>query len=111
MVDTDSSTPSQANRALWRLSGGCLAYWSNRIIAKRLGPAQPRAIAWKGAGGRAIVSHARHENFSRTCWVTNNCRGTTSSVSVTSSPTFDRLVLPQHGHDVGAGCTILWRGK
>jgi len=76
---------------------------STRIIANRLGPAKPRAIAWKGAGGCVIVSQERQENFSRTCSVTNHCRGTTSSVSVMSSPTLESLVPPQHGQHVGAG--------
>jgi hypothetical protein len=61
-----------------------LAYFSTSIIANRLGPAKPRAIAWNGAGGCVIVSQDRQLNFSRTCSVTNHCRGTTSSVSVTS---------------------------
>ena len=33
-----------------------------------------------------IASQARQENFSRTCWITFHWRGTSSSVSVTSSP-------------------------
>jgi hypothetical protein len=37
-----------------------LAYFSTSIIASRLGPANPRAIAWNGAGGCVIVSHDRH---------------------------------------------------
>ena len=36
-----------------------------------------------------IVSQSRHENFSRTVWITFHCRGITSSVSVMSSPSFD----------------------
>jgi hypothetical protein len=67
------------------------------------GPAKPRAIAWNGAGGCVIVSHDRQLNFSRTCSVTNHCRGTTSSVSVTSSPILQSLVPPQHGQHVGTG--------
>ena len=46
-----------------------------------------------------IFSQDRQLNFSRTCSVTNHCRGTTSSVSVTSSPIFESLLPPQHGHD------------
>src|SRR5580693_1959182 len=79
MVDTDSSIPSRAYCSLCRLSGWWLAYFSTSIIASRLGPAKPRAIAWNGAGGCVIVSHDRQLNFSRTCSVTNHCRGTTSS--------------------------------
>src|SRR6266478_8536680 len=103
MVETDSSIPSRAYCSLCRLSGRWLAYFSTRIIASRLGPAKPRAITWKGAGGCVIVSQDRQLNFSRTCSVTNHCRGTTSSVSVTSSPILQSLLLPQHGHEVGAG--------
>ena len=50
------------------------------------GPARPRGIGCDGAGGWVIASQARQENFSRTCWITFHCRGTSSSVSVTSSP-------------------------
>jgi hypothetical protein len=77
--------------------------FSTSIIASRLGPAKPRAMAWNGAGGCVIVSQDRQLNFSRTCLVTSHCRGMTSSVSVTSSPIFESLVPPQHGHEVGAG--------
>src|SRR5688500_14779625 len=54
----------------------------------RLGPAQPRGVGWKGAGGWVIRSQSRQVNFSRTVWITFHWRGTTSSVSVTSSPSF-----------------------
>jgi hypothetical protein len=37
--------------------------------------------------------------------------GTTSSVSVTSSPIFESLVPPQHGQQAGAGCTMRRRGR
>jgi hypothetical protein len=33
-----------------------------------------------------IVSQLRHENFSRTVWITFHCRGMTSSVSVELVP-------------------------
>src|SRR5882724_13473902 len=102
MVDIESSIPSRAYCSLCRLSGWWLAYFSTSIIANRLGPASPRATAWKGAGGWLIVSHDRQENFSRTCSVTNHCRGMTSSVSVTSSPILESLLEPQHGHALGA---------
>ena len=49
-----------------------------------------------------IVSQARQENFSRTCWITFHCRGMTSSVSVTSSPSL-RSRPPQQGQADGAG--------
>ena len=60
-------------------------------------------MGWNGAGGCVIVSHSRQEKRSRTVWITFHWRGTTSSVSVTSSPSFDSLFEPQQGQDVGAG--------
>jgi hypothetical protein len=71
-------------------------------MARRFGPAKPHGVTWKGAGDWVIVSQARHENFSRTVWITFHCRGTTSSVSVTSSANFDGLSGPQHGQMAGA---------
>ncbi len=59
-------------------------------MASRLGPAHPRGTAWKGAGAWVTLSQARQEKRSRTVWITVHWRGTTSSVSVTSSPIFDR---------------------
>ena len=38
-------------------------------------------------------------------------RGTTSKVSVTSSPSFDSLDEPQQGQDVGAGANTRSRGR
>ena len=64
-----------------------------------------RAHGRSGAMGRAagsIASQARQE-LSRTCWITFHCRGTTSSVSVTSSPILRNVIPPQHGHADGAG--------
>jgi hypothetical protein len=58
-----------------------------------------------------IVSQARHENFSRTVWITFHCRGTTSSVSVMSSPSFDSRCEPQQGQQAGAGITTRSRGR
>ena len=64
-----------------------------------------------GAGGSLIFSQSRQLNFSRTVCRTNHRRGITSRVSVTASPTFDSLVPPQQGQDVGAGITTRWRGR
>ena len=75
------------------------------IVASRFGPAQPRGVAWNGAGGCEIRSQSRHVNFSRTVWITFQRRGITSSVSVTSSPTFDSLSDPQHAQDVSPSTT------
>jgi hypothetical protein len=49
-----------------------------------------------------MLSHDRQENFSRTCWITFHRRGTSSNVSVTSSPILCK-VPPQHGQAEGAG--------
>ena len=57
-----------------------------------------------------IFSHARQVNFSRTVWITFHCRGTTSSVSVMSSPSLASLP-PQHGQAVGPGITTRSRGR
>ena len=61
--------------------------------------------------GCVIASHWRQENRSRTVWITFHWRGTTSSVSVTSSPSFESFVDPQHGQFVGAAITTRSRGK
>src|SRR6266508_3823808 len=80
-------------------------------MASRLGPAKPRGVTSKGAGGWVIFSQSRHENFSRTVWITFHCRGTTSSVSVISSPSFDSLFEPQQGQLSGGGITTRSRGR
>ena len=58
-----------------------------------------------------MVWQSRHETFSRTVWMTFHARGMTSSVSVTSSPSFDRREPPQAGHEHGAGMTTRSRGR
>ena len=58
-----------------------------------------------------MVSQSRQENFSRTCWITFHWRGMTSSVSVTSSPSFDSRVPPQQAQDVGPRTTTRSRGR
>ena len=68
-------------------------------------------MAWNGAGGCVIVSQSRQEKRSRTVWITFHWRGTTSSVSVTSSPSFDSFVEPQHGQLGGAAITTRSRGR
>src|SRR3954470_14651282 len=74
-------------------------------MAKRCGPAKPRGVTWKGAGGCVIVSQARQEKRSRTVWTTFHWRGITSNVSVMSSPSFDNLADPQQGQRSGAAMT------
>ena len=51
----------------------------------------------------SCASHARQANRSRTVCTTFHCRGITSSVSVTSSPSFDSRSDPQQAQLVGAG--------
>jgi len=48
---------------------------SNRIIASRLGPAQPWASTWNDAGAWLNFSQSWQVNFSRTRWITFHCRG------------------------------------
>ena len=79
--------------------------------ASRLGPAQPRGVGWKGAGGWLIFSQSRQVNFSRTVWITFHCRGMTSSVSVMSSPIFTMRPDPQQVQEAGASTTTRSRGK
>ena len=110
-VDTLRSMPSRAYRSLCRFSGWCWPNFSNRIMARRFGPAKPRGVTWNGAGGCAIVSQLRQENFSRTVWITFQDLGTTSSVSVTSSPSFDSFAEPQQGQFSGAAITTRSRGR
>jgi hypothetical protein len=52
-----------------------------------------------------MLSQARQVNFSRTVCITFHCRGTTSSVSVTSSPILASRSEPQHAQAVGPGTT------
>jgi hypothetical protein len=82
-----------------------------RSILDKVTPAQPRGMAWKGAGGWLIFSYDRQVNFSRTVWITFHWRGTTSSVSVISSPIFTMRSDPQQLHWLGASTTIRSRGR
>jgi hypothetical protein len=50
-------------------------------------------------------------NFSRTCWITFQDFGITSSVSVMSSPSFDSRAPPQQAQAVGPGTIFRSRGK
>lgn len=62
---------------------------------------------------RATDAHAldRLGPVSRTVWMTFHERGTTSRVSVTSSPSFDRREPPQAGHAHGDGMMTRSRGR
>src|SRR2546421_12296588 len=80
-------------------------------MASRLGPAQPLATAWNGAGAWLIFSQSRQVNFSRTVSTTFHWRGTDSSVRVTSSPSLRKRLPPQHSHAVGGALTTPWRGR
>jgi hypothetical protein len=104
-VDSGRSIPSALKRVLWRLSGACMPNLSNRIVASNCGPMKPRGVAWKGAGGWLIFSHSWQVNFSRTVSITLKRRGISSSVSVTSSPSFDNRDPPQQAQVVGGSMT------
>ena len=110
-VETSSAMPSAAKARLCRVSGRCVANLSQTIIASRPGPARPRAMAWCGAGGCVMASQARQLNFSRTVCTTFHCLGTTSSVSVTSSPSLTRSPPPQQEQASGEGSTTRSRGR
>ena len=69
------------------------------------------SVGWKGAGGCVIRSQSRQVNFSRTVWITFHWRGMTSSVSVTSSPSFAIRPEPQQTHVGGASITTRSRGR
>ena len=72
-------------------------------MASRLGPAKPRGIGCDGAGGSVIASQSRQENFSHTCSMIFQRRGSHSSVLVTTSASarrglddpFDRQIVRQ----------------
>jgi hypothetical protein len=59
---------------------------------------------------RLIFSQTRQLNFSRTCWITFQDFGITSSVSVMSSPSLDNREPPQQAHDVGPETITRSRG-
>src|SRR5205814_10495618 len=80
-------------------------------MASRLGPAQPLATAWNGAGAWLIFSQSRQENFSRTVSITFHWRGTDSSVRVTSSPSLRSRLPPQHSHAIGGSITTRSRSE
>src|SRR3546814_16849852 len=80
-------------------------------MARKLGPAQPRGTTWNGAGGWVTASQSRQENFSRTVWTTFHWRGITSSVSVTSSPSFDSRAPPEAGQEEDEGRTTRSAGR
>jgi hypothetical protein len=52
-------------------------------------PEHPARRRVNGAGGWDTASQARQADRSRTVWITFHRRRITSSVSVTSSPSFD----------------------
>src|SRR5258705_5326548 len=92
-------------------TGECWPNFSNRTIANRLALAKPRAMTWNGAGAWLIFSQSRQVNFSRTCWITFQDLGMTSSVSVMSSPSFDNRAPPQQAHAVGPDTITRSRGR
>ena len=84
---------------------------TNTSIASRLGPAQPRDVTWAGAGFWLVAPQSWQVNFPRTCCITFQRRGITSSVSVTSSPSLRGRAPPQHRPLTGAASTTRSRGR
>lgn len=80
-------------------------------MANRLGPAKPRGVTWKDAGGWVIVSQSWHETSHALVWITFHCRGMISGVSVISSPSFDGFDEPQQGQLSDAATTTRSRGR
>jgi len=68
-------------------------------------------VAWNGAGGWLIFSQSRQVNFSRIVWITFQVRGTSSSVSVMSSPIFTSRAEPQQVQAPGGSITTRSRGR
>jgi hypothetical protein len=62
-------------------------------------------------GGWVMRSQSRQVTFSRTVWITFHWRGMTSSVSVTSSPSFASFSDPQQLQVFGASITTRSRGR
>src|ERR1700687_3130735 len=58
-----------------------------------------------------MLSQSRHENLSRTYWMTFHWRGIDSSVSVTSSPSLDNRDPPQQAQLDGAAIITRSRGR
>jgi transposase len=85
-VETSTGMPSRPMRSLCGCSGRCSPNFEKATSATRFALARLRLIGWNGAGGWVFVSRDRQENFSRTCWMTNQRAGTRSNVAVTSSP-------------------------
>ncbi len=75
------------------------------------GRGRPSRAAWNGAGGWKMRAASRQVNFSRTDWTTFQERGTTSSVSATSSSIFTSRAEPQAEQAPGAGSTTRSRGR
>ena len=103
MVEIESSIPLACILFTLPVERLVIGVFLDQHHGQEARPHEPLGIAWKGAGGWLIVSQSRQLSFSRTCSVTNHWRGITSRVSVTSSPTLERLLPPQHEHDVGVG--------
>src|SRR4051812_43014292 len=75
---------------------------------------RPGKAARRDVEGRRRLrdrSQSRQLKRSRTVWITFQRRGITSSVSVTSSPSFDSLADPQQGQVCGAAMTTRSRDR
>ena len=65
----------------------------------------------RGAGGSVIASQSRQENFSRTCSMIFQRRGSHSRVFETTSPSLCSRTLPHLPQAQGAGSTIRSTGR
>ena len=68
-------------------------------------------MTWNGAGAWLIFSQSRQLNFSRTCSITFQDFGMTSSVSVMSSPSLDSRDPPQQMQVAGPSTIRRSRGR
>lgn len=83
-----------------------------RALLDRLGLKATRiGRALLNAPPAAVYRIWRQAPFRFGVWITFHWRGITSSVSVTSSPSFDSLAEPQQGQLSGAAITTCSRGR
>jgi hypothetical protein len=106
-----STSTSHLHRCWCVRDTRCWPYFSKRSIASRLGPAQPRAVTWNGAGAWLIFSQSRQVTFPGHAGSPSSCAGSPPRVSVTSSPSLRSRAPPQHMQVAGAGSTTRSRGR
>jgi hypothetical protein len=76
-------------------------------MASKLGPAQPLATTWNGAGAWLIFSQSRHVNFSRTVSITFHWRWDRFQRARHVLAKLAQAIAPQHADQVGACTTVL----